>query len=173
MFLKISQCFQKTLVFGSFFNNAAGLKACIFIKKEIPTQVFSWELCEIFKNSFLVQHFLFIILICDDRLLWTSLGTKLTCFIVLVLLIRIGNPYLFRTCFYTKVFSKRNFSTHDNVSPTTILIESLKTRNSCRTLATSPSKPLWKMWIWVFEYYALLLFFFRSCLAVTAKNNPT
>ena len=29
------------------------------------------------------------------------------------------------------------------------------------------------MLIWVFEYYALLLFFFKSCLAVMAKNNPT
>ena len=29
------------------------------------------------------------------------------------------------------------------------------------------------MLIWVFECYALLLFFFKSCLAVMAKNNPT
>ena len=87
VFLKISQCSQKTHVFESLFNKAGTLKACIFIKKEIPTQVFSCEYCKIFKNSFLVEHFLFIILLCYDRIFWTSLGTKLTCFIFLVLLL--------------------------------------------------------------------------------------
>ena len=43
-----------------------------FIKKEIPTKVFSCEYCEIFKNSFLVKHFLFIILWCDDIILWAQ-----------------------------------------------------------------------------------------------------
>ena len=79
IFLKISQC---SPVFESLFNKAEGLKACIFIKK-----VFSCERCENFKNSLLVEHFLFIILLCDDRTLWTSLGTKITCFIFLVLLL--------------------------------------------------------------------------------------
>ena len=83
---KISQCSQKTTVFESLFNKAGGLKACIFIKKEIPTQVSSCEYCNNFKNSFLVEHVLFILLLCNDRILWTSLGTKLTCFIFLVLL---------------------------------------------------------------------------------------
>ena len=87
VFLKNSQCLQKTPVFECLFNKAGALRACIFIKKEIPTQASSCEYCEIFKNSFLVQHFLFIILLRDDRILWTSLGTKLTCFIFLVLLL--------------------------------------------------------------------------------------
>ena len=87
VFLKFSQCSQKTPVFESLFNKAGALKACIFIKKEIPTQLSSCEYYEIFKNSFLVQHFLFIILLRDDRILWMSLGTKLTCFIFLVLLL--------------------------------------------------------------------------------------
>ena len=39
--------------------------------------MFSCEYCEIFINSLLVKHFLFIIPLCDDRILWTSLGTKL------------------------------------------------------------------------------------------------
>ena len=128
-------------MFESLFNKAGALKACIFIKKEIPTQVFSCEYCEIFKNSFLVEHFLFIILLCDDRILWTSLGTKLTCFIFLVLLLCFPScreSIVIRTCFYTKISSKRNFRTHFNVGSSTILIESLKTRNNCRTLATSP-----------------------------------
>ena len=87
VFLKISQCSQKTPVFESLFNKVGVLKTCIFIKKEIPTQVSSCKYCEIFKNSFFVQHFLFIILLRDDRILWTPLGTKLTCFIFLVLLL--------------------------------------------------------------------------------------
>ena len=86
------------LVFDSLFNKAGGLKTCIFIKKEIPTQVFSCEYCGIFKNSFLLEHSLFIILLCDDRILWTSLGARLTCFMFLVLLlwnssVRIRAPY--------------------------------------------------------------------------------
>ena len=34
------------------FNNVAGLKACSFIKKEPPTQVFSCEYCKGFSISF-------------------------------------------------------------------------------------------------------------------------
>ena len=55
--LKISQCSQKTPVFESLFNKAGALKACIFIKKEIPTQVFTCEYCQIFENSFLWNTF--------------------------------------------------------------------------------------------------------------------
>ena len=40
----------------SLFNKFAGFKTCNFIKKEIPTQVFSCELGEIFKNTFFVQN---------------------------------------------------------------------------------------------------------------------
>ena len=87
VFLKISQYSQKISVFESLFNKAGTLITCVFIKKEIPTQVFSCEYCEIFKNSFLMEQFLFIIVLCDDRILWTSFGAKLTCFIFLVLLL--------------------------------------------------------------------------------------
>ena len=80
--LKNFSMFAKNTLFESLFNKAEGLKAYIFIKK-----VFSCDYCEIFKNSLLVEPFLFIILLCDDRILWTSLGTKLTCFIFLVLLL--------------------------------------------------------------------------------------
>ena len=76
----------KTPVFESLFK-VGGPEALHFYQKEVPTQVFSCKYCEIFKNSFLVEHFLFIILLCDDRILWTSSGTKLTCFIFLVLLL--------------------------------------------------------------------------------------
>ena len=45
MFLKISQIYGKIPVLMSLFNKVAGLK-------EAPTQVFSCEICEIFKNPF-------------------------------------------------------------------------------------------------------------------------
>ena len=51
----VRRCSQKTPVFESLFNKAGTRKACIFIKKGIPTQVFSCEYCEIFKNSFLYK----------------------------------------------------------------------------------------------------------------------
>ena len=172
--LKISQCSQKTPVFESLFNKVGALKACIFIKKEIPTQVSSSKYCEIFKNSFFVQHFLFIILLRDDRILWRSLGTKLTCFIFLVLLLCFPSyrkSIVVSYLFYTKISSKRNFRTHFNVDSSSILTESLKTRNICRTLALLLVIYCEKCEF--FEYYALFLSFFRSCLAVMARNNPT
>ena len=164
MLLKVSQCSQKTPVFEPLFNKAGALKAYIFIKKEIPTQVFSCQYWKIFKNSFLVEQFLFIILLRDDRILWTSLGTKLTCFYSCFLyycfvFLHIGSPLLFCTCFHTKISSKCNFRSHFNVGSSTILIESLKTRNNCRTLATAPSNLLWKMWIWVFWVLCFILIF--------------
>ena len=82
MFLKISQCSQKVPVFEPLFNKAEGLKAFIFVKR-----VFSCKYYEIFKNSLLVEHFMFILLLCDNRIPWTSLGTKMTYFIFLVLLL--------------------------------------------------------------------------------------
>ena len=55
MFLEISQNSQeKTCVRVSFFNKVAGLKP---FKKETLAQVFSCELCEISKNTFLTEHF--------------------------------------------------------------------------------------------------------------------
>ena len=36
-----------------FFNKVVALKTCNFVKEETPTQVFSCEYREIFKNSFL------------------------------------------------------------------------------------------------------------------------
>ena len=32
-------------------------ETCNFIKKEIPTKVFCWKFCEIFKNTFFTEHF--------------------------------------------------------------------------------------------------------------------
>ena len=47
--------------------------------------------------------------------------------------------------FYTKIFSKFNFSMDYKVGFSTIMIESLKSRNNFRITVTSPSNLLWKL----------------------------
>ena len=139
----------------SLFNKVAGLKSCIFIKKETPTQLFSCEYCEIFKNSFFYRtlvHYTFPKFYAMIQLLGhkiKSLDIKLTFFIFLVpllcflsYLIRIRSPWLLRTCFHTKIFFKCNFSTHYKVDSNTILTESLKFRNSSRITVTSYKRSL-------------------------------
>ena len=53
----------------SLFNKVTGLKACIFFKKDTPTQVFSYEYCKIFKNSFSMNtcSLYFSKILCGDR----------------------------------------------------------------------------------------------------------
>ena len=58
---KFRNIHRKAPVLGSRFNKVSGLKACILIKKKTPKQVFSWDYCKIFKNSFSMEH-LFIII---------------------------------------------------------------------------------------------------------------
>ena len=53
----------------------------------------------------------------------------------------------------------------------TCFLESLKIRNNYWILATSLIVKNVNMSF--FEYYAVLLFFFRSCIAAMVKNNPT
>ena len=65
---------KKTTVLESPFNKVAGLKVCIFIKKQTPTQLFSCQYCEILNNSFFIEHL-------------RTLGTKLIFFIFLVSLL--------------------------------------------------------------------------------------
>ena len=43
---------KKIAVLESLFNRVTGLMACNFIKKEIPTQVFSCEYHKMLENSF-------------------------------------------------------------------------------------------------------------------------
>ena len=68
MFFKTHRCskkfrnvHRKTPVLETLFIKVTGLTACILIKKETPTQVFSCEYCKIFKNSFFVEHLLIIL----------------------------------------------------------------------------------------------------------------
>ena len=62
-----------------------------FLLKRDPTQVFSYEYCKIFKNSFFYRrtpvHYTFPKFCCDDRILWRSQGPKLIIFIFIVSLV--------------------------------------------------------------------------------------
>ena len=64
VFLKISQNLQaNTCARVSFLIKLqAEAEACNFIKKEILTQVFSFEFCEIFKNIFFIAHLRWLLL---------------------------------------------------------------------------------------------------------------
>ena len=54
--LKFCNIHRKAPVLESLFNNAAGLKGCNFIEKKNPTQVFSYEYCEVSKNTNFEEH---------------------------------------------------------------------------------------------------------------------
>ena len=88
--------------------------------------------------------------LCDDRIIWTSWGTKLTILLChcLVFLhncsVRIGNPWLFRACFYIKIFSKCNCHTS---APALFWKNRYSSENNSTIIATSPTNLLWKMWI--------------------------
>ena len=49
------QISQENTCIGVFLNKFAGFQKCNFIKKETPTQVFSCELSELFKNNYFVE----------------------------------------------------------------------------------------------------------------------
>ena len=49
---KLCNIHRKTLVSESLFNKVAGFQGYNFIKKKIPTQVYSCKYCEIFKNIY-------------------------------------------------------------------------------------------------------------------------
>ena len=51
------------------------------------------------------------------------------------------------SCFYTNICSSSR--TYYNDCPFTILIESLKFRNSNSIIVATPGNLFWKMWIWV------------------------
>ena len=54
-------------MFWSLFNQVTGLKACIFIKKESPTKVFSCEYCKIFLWNISSLYFSEIYVMVDIR----------------------------------------------------------------------------------------------------------
>ena len=172
VFLKISQYSQKTPVFESLFNKAAGLKACNFIKKEIPSQVFSCEYWEIFKNNFFVWtlsvHYTFLKLYVIIELFgYHKIDVfHISCTIVLFtfinLVLKSGVHGYFVLVFIPEFSVSVTFSRITTSAPTLFWLN-----------PTSPSNLLWKMWIWDFWILCFATIFFRSCLAVMAKNNPT
>ena len=46
----------KHLCQSLFFNKVVGLRDATLLKKETLAQVFSCEVCEIFKNTFFIEH---------------------------------------------------------------------------------------------------------------------
>ena len=60
MFLKILEYSQENTCIGV---KVAGRKTCNFIEKETPTEVFSYEYWEIFKSSFSVEYFRWLLLV--------------------------------------------------------------------------------------------------------------
>ena len=93
-------------------------------------------------------------ILCGNRILSTSLGTKLTFFIFLVpwlcfplelSRVRLWCLRLFGTCFHAKICSKCNFSSHCNVHSSTILTESLNFWNNFRITVNSRSSLLQKL----------------------------
>ena len=96
------------------------------------------------------------------------------CFVFFHSSIRISIPWLFCTCFHTKIFSKCNFCTHYNVGSSTILIELLKFRNNFRITVTSSSNLLWRLSMWAFLNIILRYYFsLETILQDVAKNNST
>ena len=74
MFLKISQNSRE--------NTCARVS---FSKKETLTQAFSYEFCEIFKNTFFIEHFWWLLLAITEKLVFFKhLGINVVC-----------NPFLF------------------------------------------------------------------------------
>ena len=53
----------------SLFNKVTGLKACNFTKKKTPTQMFSCEFLQIFKNIFFIEHLWWLLLkrVCEGK----------------------------------------------------------------------------------------------------------
>ena len=95
MFFKIgvlknfSMFAKKHLCSSLFLIKLGPWRPAFLLKKRFQHRCFPVNIAKFLRtaNSFLVEHFLFIILLRDDRILWTSLGTKLTSFIFLVLLL--------------------------------------------------------------------------------------
>ena len=117
----------------------------IFINKDIPPrQVFSCQYCEIYRTIFLKDTFCslyFSKILSDDRILWTSLGTKLIFFIFFVSLLRFFFIILVLESgvydYFLLVFIPRFL-----VSITFALFRMSQSETTSRIIATSPSNLL-------------------------------
>ena len=126
--LKNLAIFTRKHLCCSLFLIVAGLTACTFIEKETLTQVFFCEHCEIIQNNFFIEHLLLIILFWNFYVItelvehlwvqnWYFLYFLCHCFVFFYdSSVRIGTPWLYCICIYTKIFSKYNFRMHYNLS---------------------------------------------------------
>ena len=128
-----------------------------------PTQVFSCEYCEIIKNNFFKEHLLLIILFRNFIWWWNSLdvfGYKIDIFHIfcaialiffIILVLEWGVPSYFVLVFIPKFL----------VSITFARFTMSQSETTSRIIAIYCEKCEYEF----FDYYALLLLFFRSYLA--------
>ena len=55
MFLNILQMSQESTCVGVSLTKQQVFRAATYYKKETPTKVFSWEICDIFRNTYLYK----------------------------------------------------------------------------------------------------------------------
>ena len=91
VFLKISQYLQENSCVGvSFFIKLQAWRSAFLLKKRFQHRCFPVNIAKFLRAAFLRNNFCslyFSEILCDERILWTSLGTKLAFFIFLVLLL--------------------------------------------------------------------------------------
>ena len=87
MFLQISQNSQENICAKDSFLIKLQASGCNFIKKDSLTQVFSYEFCEIFKNTFSTEH-LQTAASEEAFFAWLSIG-----YLFSVLQVSYGGPY--------------------------------------------------------------------------------
>ena len=124
---------RKHLCWILFLIKLQAWRPSFLLKKRLQHRFFPVNIAKFLRTAFLSNPFCslyFSEILCDDRILWTSLDTKLTflyifyyCFVFLHNpSVRIGSPWLLCTCFNIKIFIKRDFRTHRNVGSSTILL---------------------------------------------------
>ena len=141
-----------------------------FYWKETSTQVFPCEYCEIFENSIFYRtppvHYILLRFYVMIEFFWRLWVQNWHCsyflchyFVFLDNPVRISIPWLFCTCFYTKIFSNCNFRTYYNVGSSTILIGSLNFRINSKIAVNSPSNLLEHLRWLLFEFVFIWIIF--------------
>ena len=132
---------KKTPALECPFNKVSGLKVCIFIKKETPTQLFSCEYCEILTKRFFIER---ITTECKINIFYISCVIALFSLITLLKSVFHGYSVLVSIPKLLTLI-KCDFRTHCNVGSSSILIEWLMFRNNPRNTVTSLSNLLLKL----------------------------
>ena len=132
--------------------------------------MFPCEYCEMFKYSFLYRtspvHYTFPRFYVIEFLEFSgykidifhiSCTIALFSFITLVLESEVDCYFVYILFLYQNFVYKNKIYTNYNDSSFTILIVSLKFRNSSKIIATSQGNLLWKMSIWILCYVIIFL----------------